>query len=167
MLFRSAVDAWETSALNWNDPTILKVVVKACAAASESPAPTDVSPNPSDEILIHVHTLQWKTIDLGTFHRATIISEIRKSIERKDGVPLPHDVRFLLGGRATNESSTLGERFPAGTAEATISLRLPLRGGKPVIYLFPSSPLACIDVKLTLSRDWTFSVIYQIGRAHV
>ncbi|GAA5845858.1 hypothetical protein JCM9279_002402 [Rhodotorula babjevae] len=35
-------------------------------------------------------------------------------------------------------------------------------GGKPVIYLFPPSPLARAQVSLALSPEWTFSALYPV-----
>lgn len=43
---------------------------------------------------------------------------------------------------------------------ATISLCL--QGGKPVIYLLPSSPLPNVSVQLSLIPQWEFSAIYPV-----
>ncbi|KAL8292218.1 hypothetical protein RQP46_001684 [Phenoliferia psychrophenolica] len=36
------------------------------------------------------------------------------------------------------------------------------RGGKPVIYLFPPTPLASVRVDLSLVPEWTFSALYPV-----
>ena len=38
-------------------------------------------------------------------------------------------------------------------------------GGKPVIYLLPSTPLPAVSVQLSLSPQWEFSAIYPVVQA--
>ena len=38
-----------------------------------------------------------------------------------------------------------------------------MKGGKPVIYLFPPSPLPSVNVALSLVPEWTFSALYPLA----
>ncbi|KAL8292210.1 hypothetical protein RQP46_001676 [Phenoliferia psychrophenolica] len=44
----------------------------------------------------------------------------------------------------------------------TIDVHIEQKGGKPVIYLFPPTPLASVRVDLSLVPEWTFSALYPV-----
>ncbi|RXW19658.1 hypothetical protein EST38_g6211 [Candolleomyces aberdarensis] len=86
------------------------------------------------------------------------IARVKELVRNKEGIPPEHQ-RFMYNGAELQDDRTLAD-YSVQTG-ATITLILKLRGGKPVIYLFP--PVASrISVKLLLVPEWEFSAIYPV-----
>lgn len=75
------------------------------------------------------------------------------------GVPFDQIRLIYEGARFPDEHSTLvsyGVR-----PDDSITVLKEQRGGKPVIYLFPSSPIDAL-VRLSLAPQWDFDALYPV-----
>ncbi|ORY88596.1 hypothetical protein BCR35DRAFT_350839 [Leucosporidium creatinivorum] len=75
--------------------------------------------------------------------------------------PCLDDWRLIGHERSLHDEEALEE--PAVYDGATLTLSIIQVGGKPVIYLFPPSALASVQVDLTLVPEWTFSALYPLS----
>ncbi|CAE6369882.1 unnamed protein product [Rhizoctonia solani] len=105
---------------------------------------------------IFVRTLTGKTITCQVNSWLTIAG-LKGLVQDKEGIPPSHQI-FLFSGRQLEDERTLGDYNIQ--KESTVHLILKVRGGKPVIYLFPPSFTSDIQVRLSLTRSWDFSEIY-------
>ncbi|RPD59672.1 ubiquitin-domain-containing protein [Lentinus tigrinus ALCF2SS1-6] len=106
---------------------------------------------------ILVVTLTGKTIIIKINPRTTV--RILKSyICDKEGIPEDQQ-RLIFAGRQLEDDHTLSH-YGIVYSSVIVHLVLRLRGGKPVIYLFPPSPVAHATVSIRLVPQWTFSHIY-------
>ncbi|GAA5828604.1 hypothetical protein JCM11251_000872 [Rhodosporidiobolus azoricus] len=101
--------------------------------------------------------------DTGRGRTATdTVDSLMIKIQERTGIPL--DVqRLIYAGKQMEVGRTIYD-YKVGP-ESTIHLVLRLRGGKPIIYLFPLVPLPDVQVSLTLSPAWDFSAIYPTRNA--
>ncbi|KAF8314721.1 hypothetical protein DL93DRAFT_981097 [Clavulina sp. PMI_390] len=94
--------------------------------------------------------------------QSTPFGDVAQAFAKSIGA-CPDQCRFVFAGRMlfsddTRSVSTLGIRD-----RSTVHLQFRLRGGKPVIYLFPPSHTTLTaKVTLTLSHQWSFSALYPI-----
>jgi len=85
------------------------------------------------------------------------ISYLLPMIQARTGVP-PDQIRLIFAGKQLILDWTLADyNIPSG---ATLHSVLRLRGGKPVIYLYPPTSLPNITVNLLLTSAWHFSAVY-------
>ncbi len=75
------------------------------------------------------------------------------------------DQRLIFAGRKLDDEFTLAH-YRLGH-ESTIHIVTKLRGGKPVIYIFPPVPLPSATVSLHLVPQWSFSHVYPLVRSKV
>ena len=77
------------------------------------------------------------------------------------GIPTDQ-FRLVFAYQKLQDNKTLLEYGIVGPC--IVYLDLILRGGKPVIYLFPPHPLPSVDVALTLSSECGFSALYPVAK---
>ncbi|QRV96135.1 ubiquitin family protein [Ceratobasidium sp. AG-Ba] len=85
------------------------------------------------------------------------IAELKLRIQEESGIPveqqrLVHNRRMLLDEFSLSHYGL--------QTRSVIDVVVRLRGGKPVIYLFPPVPLSNIHATLTLTDTWEFSALY-------
>ncbi|GAA5970231.1 hypothetical protein JCM11641_001628 [Rhodosporidiobolus odoratus] len=112
---------------------------------------------------IFVKTLTGKNIVLEAAPSSTV-ADVKAQIQEKEGIP-PDQHRLIFRSEARDEEARKISEYGI-TYRATLMLILTLRGGKPVIYLFPSDSLPSVDVILTLVSGWVFSALYPLTDEH-
>ncbi|GAA6044167.1 hypothetical protein NBRC10512_006827, partial [Rhodotorula toruloides] len=109
-------------------------------------------------IQIFVKTLTGRTITLEVLPDASLES-VRDMIRDVEGIS-PCQQRLIFAGKQLENGHTLADYQIA--KDSTLHLLLRLTGGKPVIYLFPPTPLDSASVSLTLTPEWHFSALYPV-----
>ncbi|GAA5845873.1 hypothetical protein JCM9279_002407 [Rhodotorula babjevae] len=122
---------------------------------SESPSTCSAFP-PSYEI--YCKALSGKTVKCLVYDD-TSANTVKLLVENLMGIPVSEQ-RLIFHSRQLEDNRTLGD-LGVGP-NSTLHMHQRLRGGKPVIYLFPPSPLARAQVSLALSPEWTFSALYPV-----
>ncbi|KIO32154.1 hypothetical protein M407DRAFT_18959 [Tulasnella calospora MUT 4182] len=89
-------------------------------------------------------------------HPSDNIDRLKIKVEDALGVPVDQQ-RLIFAGKQLEDDQTLA--YYSIQKESTIDFVLRLRGAKPVIYLFPHTPLRA-KVKLSLVPQWRFSAVY-------
>ena len=92
--------------------------------------------------------LTGKIVTLATSSNDTV-RDIKDKIQGKEGIP-PNQQKLIFAGNQLKDDVEL--QAYGIREESTIHLVLQLRGGKPVIYLFPPAPLPNVDVSVNLWR---------------
>jgi len=131
---------------------------------SSSPStctPQGVLPRQSSNVIqtIIIKTLTERTVEIseaGLLGKP--VSYLSQVIESKTGVPPPQS-SLVWKGRLLGVSSRALADYGIASGDS-ILLLLKLRGGKPVIYLFPPSSLPNVTTELLLTPSWHFSAVY-------
>lgn len=84
------------------------------------------------------------------------VARVKKQVHQRLGVP-PIHLRLMFNGRQLDSNKTLSDHNV--DKESTLEGAIRLRGGKPVILLYPPSPLDA-SVHLSLNFGWKFSTLY-------
>ncbi|KAL8291959.1 hypothetical protein RQP46_001425 [Phenoliferia psychrophenolica] len=139
------------------------------SAATRSPTssiaaapPVAVSPSSRDDdkITLHVKAYNFFARDFVVRVAPSIdVSKIKSAFARAaGGGRLMDDYRFEYNDELFCGTVAENEMKDGDTIEAFLGQT----GGKPVIYLFPPTPLATVRVDLTLVPQWTFSAVYPV-----
>ena len=110
---------------------------------------------------VKVKTLTFRTFDIsevGLLRKP--VSHLRQTIASRGGISPPlSDIRLIYKRRSLDDNSRTLADYDIASGD-TIHLVLKLRGGKPVIYLFPPSSLPNVTIELLLTSSWHFSAVY-------
>ncbi|CAM9866527.1 unnamed protein product, partial [Sphacelaria rigidula] len=107
------------------------------------------------EMQIFIRGLTDRTHIFQVFPSDTV-ARVKKQVHQRLGVP-PIHLRLMFNGRQLDSNKTLSDHNV--DKESTLEGAIRLRGGKPVILLYPPSPLDA-SVHLSLNFGWKFSTLY-------
>jgi len=114
--------------------------------------------------IVKVISLSIKTptgkFDILNFIGSDPISKIFDDYSSRSGIPKCQVKLFFFGQEIVKDGMTLHE---SGLRDGTVLTMVPeLRGGKPVIYLYPPTAVD-VSVKLSLVPAWEYSAIYPLA----
>ncbi|KAH8908727.1 hypothetical protein BR93DRAFT_976850 [Coniochaeta sp. PMI_546] len=116
--------------------------------------------NRTSLIGIYVKTMPGKTIRF-VCEPSTIIIQLRWAIRAAEGIP-PDQTQLVFAGKRLVDGKAF-EDYGIHDG-STIHLVLTLRGGKPAIYLLSPVLLEDVNVSVTLSPQWSFTVLYPLAK---
>ncbi|KAG8976286.1 hypothetical protein FRC05_004202 [Tulasnella sp. 425] len=105
---------------------------------------------------IFVKTLTGETYEIRDLHPSDDINKLKGKIQDISGMPIG-DQRLTFAGNQLKDDRTLADYSIQD--ESTLHGYLRLRGAKPVIYLYPPTPINA-KVQLSLVPQWKFSAVY-------
>ncbi len=118
----------------------------------------------SSMVAAHVNSrADGKTLTVPTESSETI-EDLKDRIESLFDIP-SHYQRLIFRGKQLEDGRTLSDYNIL--RNSTLDLVERLRGGKPVIYLFPPQPLPSATVSVHLVPQWSFSHVYPLVRTKV
>lgn len=90
----------------------------------------------------------------------TPVSQFKEAIQGKEGTP-PDRFRLIFAGHQLEDGMTLADyRIGEGN---TVHMAGRLRGAKPAMYLLSPVPLEDVNISMTLSPQWSFTLIYPLA----
>ncbi|GAA6050659.1 hypothetical protein NBRC10513_004205 [Rhodotorula toruloides] len=105
-----------------------------------------------------IKTLPGRQIPIEWYPQATVL-DLKYALAASEGVPVDQQsLKFY--GKHLEDGRTLCDH--GVEHDSSIYMILNLRGGKPVIYLFPPTPLDSASVSVTLTPEWHFSALYPV-----
>ncbi|OIW29916.1 hypothetical protein CONLIGDRAFT_351623 [Coniochaeta ligniaria NRRL 30616] len=114
----------------------------------------------TSRIGVSIITLTGKT-NRFVCETSTTVVQLQSRMQDVEGIP-PDQMWLIYAGREIFPPIALGEY---GIHDGSvIALRLRLRGGKPAIYLLSPVVLEDVNVSVTLSPEWSFTVLYPLAK---
>ncbi|GAA6050626.1 hypothetical protein NBRC10513_004187 [Rhodotorula toruloides] len=113
-----------------------------------------------DEIIeVAIKTLTGTTYDISINPCATVRA-LKEPFQKHEGTS-PNQQRLIFAGKELKDEKTLPE---CGIEDGgVLHFVLRMRGDKPVIYLFPPTPLDSTSVTVTITPAWHFSALYPVA----
>lgn len=110
-----------------------------------------------EKMQIFLKTLTGKTVELFPYSIDTI-KDIKEMVSELEGIP-PDQVRLVFAGKVLADDNTLN--YYNITKESTLHIIMALRGGKPVILLYPPGYMNVENVSIGLSKEyWKFKTYF-------
>lgn len=109
------------------------------------------------DVRLTIHTWSGKHLLL-KLKASDTIDELKAKIQEKEGVPIDQQILTCNGVKLEDAQTLASYRI---TAVSKIMLDWGMKGGKPVIYLFPPKTTD-VSVRLSLVPQWEFSVLYPV-----
>ncbi|KAI0787401.1 ubiquitin-domain-containing protein [Fomes fomentarius] len=104
------------------------------------------------------YSLSGRTVTI-TVSPDMSVRDVMEKIYKKENVPIDQQ-RLVYAGRMLACDRSLSSYHIQ--KESTLHLISVLKGGKPVIYLFPPRPFSDVTVSVRLAPQWSFSHIYPL-----
>lgn len=104
---------------------------------------------------IFLKTLIGRTFVVTCVSSDTIL-DVKQKVQAQEGIPIDQQ-KLTFAANQLVDDRTLS--YYNIQNQSTLDILLKLRGGKPVILLYPSAPLD-VTVALELSPLWSFSALY-------
>lgn len=105
--------------------------------------------------VVYVRTLTGRVVNIEITMESTV-RDLKRRYHDLEGIPVDQQ-RLLFSGVQLEDNRTLSSY----NIESGGNIFSVLRLRKPVIYILPPRPID-VSVQLTLTPDWTFSVLYPI-----
>ncbi|GAA5823218.1 hypothetical protein JCM3770_004327 [Rhodotorula araucariae] len=127
-------------------------------SSSEPDAACGENPYARGIVRLNVKPLAGKLISI-TVYSHTTIENVRLVLDNLWGSYAVHS-RLIHAGKQLEDKRSISDY---GMKEGDTMYVVPrLRGGKPVVYLFPPTHLPTATVSLALSPEWNFSALYPV-----
>ncbi|KAI0750034.1 hypothetical protein C8Q80DRAFT_1120116 [Daedaleopsis nitida] len=115
-------------------------------------------PNQSTTMQVFLKTLTGKTHAIETSPFSSIHT-LKLAVKNKEGIPTNQQFLYFEGRPLESSKRLIDYNIQR---ESTIHLRPVLRGGKPVIYLFPHKAIPHTTISVRLIVQWSFSHTYPV-----
>ncbi|KAI5475404.1 ubiquitin family protein [Pseudohyphozyma bogoriensis] len=116
-----------------------------------------------DCVMLNVGGLDFPSVMIKVKRTMKLSKMFAAYLERTGKLDELDDIVFSIDGSQLDAEDSVNDYVDEDEASLQISVRYLVVGGKPVIYLFPPTPLPSVDVSLSLCPSWTFSALYPLS----